>query len=223
MRNGPLKAFGISALVTFVGAVVAAVGAFGSPLVGFLGGCVAAAGAIWSAKEQNDLGEQLFRKNEELARLAQETAYSVTGGPTVCYLTPMGGTPETGSVIVHGDYPLYNLSARIVDLDLTERRRAEQPNRRPVMGEDPEIRIGDMPPRAATVIGPVFQFHGEYRRWNIFFSARNGFFTQLLRVRKINGEWQPAIRVMRRDGREVAFEKIPEGFPREPDGSVKWD
>lgn len=48
---------------------------------------------------------------------------------------------------------------------------------------------------------------------NIFFSANNGFFTQLLRMRFINENWYTATKIIRDKDNKVLFTNIDVGYP----------
>ena len=53
---------------------------------------------------------------------------------------------------------------------------------------------------------------------NIFYSANNGFFTQLLRMRFINNEWTSATLVMRNE--QTIFKKIDENYPEKNSSKI---
>ena len=199
--------------------------AMGGPtILVFVGALLSAVGAVWAGIDQNKNSRKLDEKNEEIARLSREIANSVTGGPTVCYLAPMGGSPNIVTLVSSGDFPLYDVSVRIVDLELFEAKKNEPFTLDSIRKNEVSLDLGGMPPKSARILGPLLQLSGETRRWNIFFSARNGFFTQLLRMKKVDGVWKSAIRVTRDTGKgsEVAFEQITDGYPRGADGAVDW-
>ena len=85
-----------------------------------------------------------------------------------------------------------------------------------------EIRlpIGNMIKGTASMIRRFPLGTGSKRDFNIFFSARNGLFTQLLRLRKIDGKWIYAMKV-ERDGKLI-FEKVDDNFPKTDQGQVQW-
>lgn len=51
--------------------------------------------------------------------------------------------------------------------------------------------------------------------------ARNGVVNGDFVFRRVAGKWLLARRVMREG--KILEERIPDGFPREPDGTVKWE
>jgi hypothetical protein len=87
------------------------------------------------------------------------------------------------------------------------------------------VSIGNIPPNSAQVLRSVIKLGGDRKRVNIFFSARNGFYTQELRIRLVDNQWRSATRVTRNraDGKsETVLTQIQPEYPREKDGSVDW-
>ena len=162
----------------------------------------------------------------QAAQSERELRAAVTGGDSWCYLVlsaPVNGEDSAFLIVVHqGDQPLYDVSARIVDVDkfdlikgnLSWDRFAEtQINLRP----------GNLSPNQAAMLG-TWGIPEEGVHWNIFFAARNGFFEQQLRLLRIEGRWLSAIRVTRgHDEAEVTLlEKVDPKFPRDSKGQVEW-
>jgi hypothetical protein len=192
----------------------------GPTMVIFVGGIIAAIGAVWAAYDQTKSSKQLQEKSEEIARLNRETANTVTGGDSFCYLMPIGNAPDRVSVIHSGKYPLYDVSVQLVDLDDPAFSKPTFSS----IGAN-TITIGNIPPNSIQVLGSVIKLTGDRKRLNIFFSARNGFYTQQLRMRLVNGEWKSATRVTRNlaDGkRETLHTQVQPEYPKENDGSVDW-
>jgi len=164
--------------------------------------------------------DQLEKKTEDLA------AY-ITGGKSVCHFTAQ---PEASGIIStlflthHGEHPLYDVTARITDVQVfTEAARTSNPAQLWEMFNRSH-RFGDLVKGHGKTIDPAIlgDFHTTTERsFNIFFTARNGSFTQELRYRAVDGGWRRASRVLQ--GNEVRFEYVAEGYPREADGSIKWN
>jgi hypothetical protein len=197
-----------------------------------LGAILSAIGALWAFQQKASFERELRVKSDEIAELNKEIVKSVIGGDSFCYLTIMSLDPRTNSgiltVIHQGDHPIYDVTARIADLQkmevLEEKMKATGSNIldfQEVMKANTIIQIGNMAKGpSASPIGPFSLGTGIERGFNIFFSARNGVFTQLLRMKKINDKWINAAKV-ERDGK-VLFEKIDSDFPRNSDGNVDW-
>jgi hypothetical protein len=62
---------------------------------------------------------------------------------------------------------------------------------------------------------------GNARDFNVFFSARNGFYTQLLRFRRVNGKWLSATSVTFMAPAfqtNPALHKVDHGYPLDAHG-----
>jgi len=165
--------------------------------------------------------------NRTLQAIEEKTADLVdhiTGGESVCYLIgpqPVGDI-WTQLVLVHvGKHPLYEVSARIVDLDEFDKIKDNLTSNN-IQQAELYRQYGNL------VVGHVRMLQenivlgsGNSRRFNIFFIGKNGSFTQLLRCQRVAGIWLFATKVVRSDN--IFFENVHEGYPRKPDGSVDWD
>ncbi len=165
--------------------------------------------------------KQLRQKSEEITDLKNHIASSITGGTSFAYIVPVFQSANASPIltVVHqGEYPLYDLSVRIVDL-------AKLGEKAPSLSEMKGSGIGNLAPNQAAPLGNV-QINGESLRWNLFFSARNGFFTEELRVQRVGSDWKTAIQVTRSNPTsgetKTLFEKIDPGYPRGYDGKVEW-
>src|SRR5438046_5864794 len=90
--------------------------------------------------------------------------------------------------------------------------------------EEVQVSISNIAPNQARMLKTV-QLGSDPLRWNLFFTARNGFFTELLRVRRVGNEWKTALKVIRTpssSNEQMLFEKIDSGYPRSEDGQVDW-
>jgi len=54
-------------------------------------------------------------------------------------------------------------------------------------------------------------------------NARNGIFIEMIHERKINNNWQFAIKLFRLHDSKVLFEEIPKAFPRDENGNYDWN
>jgi hypothetical protein len=140
------------------------------------------------------------------------TINTITGGESYAYLAFVPGQ-QFLAFLHKGNNPLYNVTARIADVD------------RPLsfsMGV--AVSVGDMIPGHAMMkdIPPGMMSSQEYFNANVFFNARNGDWLELLRVTKVKGNWVRAIRV---NGRFTSLKKeiplcetIPANYPKD----TKW-
>jgi hypothetical protein len=143
---------------------------------------------------------------------------TLTGDDSYCYLK---FTPGQGYLpfLQVGQFPLYEVLARIVDLDTSGKASLEH-----VMGFT--VSLGDIVQHHA-VIRPLptgMVITPNYFNANIFFSARNGDWVEMLREQRIRDRWIRAIRItaeftaLKKD--KVVCETIDQDFPRQSNGNI---
>jgi hypothetical protein len=153
------------------------------PAFCILGGAViAAVGGFWQSWRQSNFTGEIRQKNEEIIRLQREAASAVTGGDSFCYMVlQMADTTamQVGPMFVHvGRYPLYDVEARLVDVD--EHRRLTEAHDPSAINAlvGTSMRVGNMTPGLAR--GPVAALQhpsGRKISFNVFLSGRNGWFS----------------------------------------------
>lgn len=173
----------------------------------FIGSILAIIGTFWASAQQNYYDKEMRKK-------AEETLFSVTGGnsypivninlsPDNDYFSPV--------IINYGEYTLYDVIVRYVDVSTND-----------LTGK--VVEIGNISNGSAMVSQnqkfPLRQDLGK-ESYNIFLSARNGFFNQSLRLVLINGIWKKAIKVTDFSGK-ILYLQSDEGFPRDSDGNPIW-
>lgn len=200
------------------------------------GALLSAGGAIWASYEQNkaqkttesqtveikQLNTRILALSEENKNLAKEGIASVTGGSGFAYVDILKGffpNAFSPSVSSESPYPQYDLSIRIVDEDKNIDAQIAQPL---------VLNIATLPPGQSVINRiPAFGLDGktDYAKFNLFISARNGSFTEELRLRKVSGEWYSAFRLFKdhSDGsRTSLMERAMEKYPKAPDGNPLW-
>lgn len=159
----------------------------------------------------------------ELEEKTNDLVGHITGGDSVCYLIGSPVSPDqlgNLALVHHGKHPLYNVNARLVDLEVFDQFK-DNLTFENIQKAEIQRQFGDLIPGHASMVGGAVSLGtGDTRRFNIFFTARNGSFVQLLRFRKINGSWVSAVKV---EKGETRFEKIGDGYPRNAVGEVDWD
>jgi hypothetical protein len=177
----------------------------------------------------NDLQQQMLELTRMNTTLAKENISTVTGGDSYCWMdiSFQFGRP-TLTFIQSGKYTLYNVTARIVDVN---RMRKQLERHQPIsLSDDIWLDLGEVQ------VGRAFFRHDvllpfsdeEAQSFNIFFGARNGMWTQELRLRKVAGQWSSALRVWfssiggSTPPDKPVFEQGREGFPRNEKGQVDW-
>ena len=190
------------------------------------GAIIAACGAFWSAWEQGRSQEALAAKNDEIIQLNRQIAQSITGGDSFCYFDlPLNGRDHDNLLtgVVHkGEFPLYDLTIRILDLDLCEYWTTHGCGFFESMNRSQRVqKIGTLSPGTAQTIDLLDVSGRKALRLNVFCMARNGETTELIRMIKQDGEWVSALKVLREDS--LLFERIGKGFPVDSTGAVNWD
>ena len=167
-------------------------------------------------------------KRGATAELNKQIASSITGGASFAYIVPTFFDPTHTSpmlTLVHqGEYPLYDLTVRILDMATFDNLMRQNNSSSDKLREEVQLSISNIAPNQKSMLKTV-QLGTDPLKWNLFFSARNGFFTELLRIRRVGNEWKTALKVIRTrspSNDQVLFEKIDSGYPRSKDGQVEW-
>jgi hypothetical protein len=190
-------------------------------LVAFAGAVLVAVGGFW----QSNFNAEIREKNAEITRLQLEGANAITGGDSFCEMGLRVPDAKSAAIALpvfvhHGKYPLYDVSARIVDLDELERRKQQG------LPIDPglTLRPGNMTPSHAVILDiPLQHPSGRDFNYNIFFVARNGTWTQQFRMHRAGDGWAKATNIVGPDGRKELFSDITKDFPRGPAGEIDWN
>jgi len=122
-------------------------------------------------------------------------------------------------VVLDGKYPLYDVSVRIVDLAQFEATQAVGA----LMGTT--LSVGNLSPKLARLVGQITLPDADQARYNVFIMARNDPVTELLRLRRVNGEWKIAMRVQKDDGETgpvILKEQVDPAYPLNNAGQVDW-
>lgn len=181
---------------------------FGPAGLILLGAVISGVGAFWAAFQQVGFERELRVRSDKIAELSQDAVHSVTGGESFCYFEFMDSEPGKGELLaIHkGSHPIYDVEARVADLD----RRTDR-----------IVNVGNLPPGLAqTGIAPWHEAIPGQLRLNIFFTARNGAYTQLYRRVRVKDGWATAIRVDRKG--KIVLEEVSADFPRNEKGEVDW-
>jgi hypothetical protein len=190
-------------------------------------------GGFWAAKRQSNFNAELREKNEEIARLQQENAGAITGGDSFCWmalqvvglngeLVNANSMPDDLILIpnfIHkGKYPLYDVSARIIDIDEWKKNITQ------AMQTTKTVSIGNMTPGFWTTTPIRLTHHGKDFNFNIFYVARNGSWLQKLRMRWVGDGWASASRVAEGlGGGKELLQEVSANYPRGDNGNVDWD
>jgi hypothetical protein len=161
-----------------------------------------------------DSGNKLLSTEE---RVSKTTMNALTGGESFCYvdLHELAGSHGMllGLLLQKGQNPVFNVEVEVIDLDFI----------RPVMDiakarttfSFPFVRVGSY---ATQLFETMPAVSAQSKSYSVFVTARNGRFTERLRLRRVNGSWLSAKRVdasyySKKIG--LVLEEMDKGFPVE--------
>ena len=199
----------------------------GAIIVSF-GGFIVAIGGFWSASETQHFQQEVKIKNAKIEELNNYVLSTITGGDSYCYLAFASINNVTNEAVIlavsQGKYPIYDAGFRVVDLEEFSKISKNHVTFEIIQKSEQNIGIGNMSPSAAKVIGKFNLGSGNEKNYNVFISARNGFFTELIRLKRIDGKWKVATKVIKTEGdKEIKLsENIDGKFPRAKNGDVEW-
>ena len=192
-------------------------------------------GQFFRVKKQSQVEssfESMEKRFEELLNRVEESANEmighISGGSNFpcIYYTSYDMTTDTGglALMTNGKYPLYDVSLRIVDVQkfLKSKDNPNDPSMESRELSITHINVGNVTPEAMIDLQSwKLESHPE-QTYNIFISARNGYFIQTLRLLKIDGSWHSATQIMNRE-RATIFEEASDKFPRDSEGKLFWE
>jgi HNH endonuclease len=149
------------------------------------------------------IDDRVSKLVSDLDLTTEKIVNQLTGGNSYCrFMIENTGlqSDQLQLVAIHeGEFPLYDLQARIVDLEKFESLKGDL-TKDNIRDADTTLNMGTLNPRMA-MPSPRFSLTGFNRRsFNVFFTARNGTFTQLIRLCRKDGEWTSADKVLRDNG-----------------------
>ena len=197
----------------------------GPAILIFIGALIVATGALWSSVEQTKSEKYLKEKNQEIANLNKKISMSITGGDSFCYIGhPLDGSQGDkliATIVQQGEYPLYDVNIRMLDLEKSDLWQKKGLTFIEAMNKSQTIiNVGNMPASSAQMIGTLDLTNQNRMRYNVFIGARNGFITQLIRLKKVDGIWKGAIKV-ERNGKKLR-EKVDPDYPRNGQEEIDW-
>ena len=194
-------------------------------------------------KELLELENRLASLNAEIAQQAKEIAFMSTGGDSFCYLGflfAVDGKDVPSLVLFHnGKYPLQNVRITITDMELLNTTFPDMPKEkskaRPNTMEELEKLDNAQTQFIIPALGPPGSLQELQRRWelpkrdqvtySITILTQFQTFYQHLKMRKVNGSWSEAYRVIKQGPTKeivVLLEKVPSNFPKDQFGKVNW-
>ncbi|MEO1030978.1 MAG: hypothetical protein AAFX55_06220 [Bacteroidota bacterium] len=167
-------------------------------------------------KELGQLRNENYQLSKDLAKASIELTNNIIGGDSYCYLA-IGYIRQNSAsmtIVSQGKYPIYEVQMRIVDLELFNQTKGNF-NLETMDKTQIIMDLGNLPSKSAKSIGNLSSdFSKNEKEFNVFFSARNGFFTQTIRMKKVKGVWKTKTQVTKQFSNEILFQRTDDGFPR---------
>ncbi|MFA5180649.1 MAG: hypothetical protein WC405_04965 [Syntrophales bacterium] len=178
----------------------------------------------------------LRKKSEEIAELNKDIAATVTGGDSYCHIDiyrPGKLSNIVDLMLMHeGKYPSYDVTIKIDDVEKmlnmfkSEERKGNIPYSSmteafTMMAQSSKIiRVGNIGPNQGMQLDGLILPDTDRQSYNISITARNGIVSQIVRFRRVKGEWKIAHQI--NIPSKGVLERIDPDFPRDEDGKVKW-
>lgn len=182
------------------------------------------------------LQERLLSQGKTIEDLARDQVKTLIGAGSFCYVDFERDSLDRGTPVLfvdhQGKYPLYNVEARIVDIESTKAYFSQRKSKGvPISEAGPAmgivVHVGDMAVGSSTVLGVSTDLtSAEERNFNVFFTARNGFWLQQIKIRQIGSRRFVATRVLNAHdpskAKRTLYFSVAKEFPRNSKGEIEW-
>ncbi|MBV6505258.1 MAG: hypothetical protein ILNGONEN_00816 [Syntrophorhabdaceae bacterium] len=195
--------------------------------------CFLIASIIVIIKDETAKSKEIAALTNQLntiKRQVENTQKSITGGNNLCYvnLANANADKNVGILVIvnDGDYPLYDISFRMWDPADYGPKAQVSKSLEEFIKKSINMNVGNLPPHSVKTLGNVKLPNSDSKNFEVTILARNGSFTERLRLRKKRGEWKWAFRVHagnNRDESTVLVEKADVEFPRDNNGKIQWE
>jgi hypothetical protein len=175
-------------------------------------------------KEERKSFQSVLQQNQQQFSTTmngtKENINNITGGDSFCFLDvfyPNDPGPYW-TAFQRGGYPLYEVEARVVDVNKFDKLIAGNSAANisiATSGSNTILKINNLSPKQAHAgRGPLSLDASGHQKFDVYFMARNGFWTELLRLQRQHDKWYEAKRVLRiDDGKErIIFEQVDKGY-----------
>jgi hypothetical protein len=170
--------------------------------------------------------DQTMTRSDKIIAKVQESIKTITGGDSFAWLIPLstgGKNHFTVLLAPAGKYPLHDLSIR--GFGCTTYPQTPEHGMADVNRGVQNATIGDLP---AFIVDTELSLPDDTDAidCHAMFIAANGYWNQLIQLRLVNGAWKMAYKIIRGKptsaAGKVLVEHSEDGYPKEPDGSIKW-
>ena len=189
-----------------------------------IGGVLAGIGGWCQQKEQITFEKAT---NSQL----ENTINSITGGDSYCYIQLQVGGGEGGWIsnpflVCEGDHSMYDVSFRLYDPDdfndVEPGLSMEEFFKKDIFSaEAGNLGVGRAKPFLLTRRLDLTGVDRKILRADI--SARNGFFSEELLLKKVDDRWLRAMRLYRGNSSDLIREWAEPDFPKDTNDKIVWD
>lgn len=173
-----------------------------------------------------EVSSNLKESSATLAKVSNKLDASIntmTGEYSFGYISALFFSPNSWvpSFNHEGKYPLYDVHARIVDLEKLN-NLAKNPSLAGVLSAETRIDIGDVTlSRSKLFLDKSIPIMSVPHLYNIFFTARNGSWHEQLEIKKTNdGKFIQTIKVYRKEGKKGVDKVILERTTEKASGKI---
>ncbi|MCD6019626.1 MAG: hypothetical protein K0S53_2747 [Bacteroidetes bacterium] len=196
----------------------------------FLGGLISFTRDAETQKENKTLvieNKRLLESNLSLSELIKN---NLTGGDSYGVVSPLAILDNNKEVYFlyfenKGDFPLYDVIIKYWNPDVIK-GKADPDGKASteVLKYYKTVNCGNIPPKGGQALGSTFDLSdGEFVKFNISINAKNGSFSQLLRVTKKDGKLSIAKRINTiGEGSRIILEEVGLDFPKDANGQLDW-
>jgi len=213
------------AYIILIGAVIVAVGGF-----------IVAVGGFLQSWRQSTFNSQMQAKNEEIGDLnkkifgLQETTINnITGADNIPQIWSKVFDNGDGIVLRHiifnrGLYTLYDVNATFIFYVGKQNVKTQDGNDISIPTPMVEIvNIGNVSTKDFRPIGRDIYLPIKNIDCDITISARNGAWSEGLRMQRIEGAWAQATRISEMSTGKVVYEDVSPNYPRGQNGEINWN
>jgi hypothetical protein len=173
-------------------------------------------------QEIRDLAGQTALLNQKRADRDSSALAYITGESSFCYVDPSICSADANRwfpvVVQQGNYPCYDVDIRIVDLHKLQTVDDSLPVYERQHYTDRIFSVGTMPPKRIKILNDDFFSTAHEEGFNIYITARNGYYLQQLRFVNVGKERKCSYQI--KQYRKGSFSKMirrysEPGYPKQ--------
>lgn len=177
----------------------------------------------------NQLQDKLLKQSDAIQELSKQGIDATTGGNSFCYVTV---SPVENKFMLFlsstGKFPLHGVTVQMTDVDMMKQVVAGRPT---IGWEDLGKYMLDFPPIPFLAFGSgrtltfIPMPPTDSRNLGFNFSSLNGNWGEVLKLRRVRGSWEQAIKVskmVKLNVYKTMYSYVSPNYPK-TSGSVDWE